>query len=82
MDYARRARAPEFVAGIERLVALAERRRVVILCAEEDPSCCHRRLLVTPALLQRGVAVRHIRADGRLESEQALARGDQLGLFR
>lgn len=69
VDYVRRAEAQDFVDGIELLVALARGRRAVILCAEEDPARCHRRLLVTPALVRRGVDVAHIRGDGRLEAE-------------
>jgi uncharacterized protein (DUF488 family) len=80
-DDAARALAPEFLGGIEQLVALAARARVAILCAEEDPSSCHRRRLVTPALLQRDVGVRHIRGDGRVQTEEEIARADQLGLF-
>src|SRR5687768_5701318 len=71
VDYDRRAQAPDFKAGIERLVALARERRTAIMCAEEDPARCHRRLLVTPALKRAGVTVVHLRGDGRLEPEDA-----------
>jgi uncharacterized protein (DUF488 family) len=81
-SYAQRSLAPEFLAGIERLLALARRASVAVLCAEEDPSSCHRRRLVTPALIVRGVEVRHIRADGRVQTERDIASGEQLGLFR
>src|SRR5688572_27402008 len=80
VDYDRRAQAPDFKAGVERLVALARARRTAIMCAEEDPARCHRRLLVTPALERAGVTVVHLRGDGRLEPEQAPS--PQLGLFR
>jgi uncharacterized protein (DUF488 family) len=50
VDYGRRMEAPDFKAGIERLVGLAHERKTAILCAEEDPGRCHRRLLVAPAL--------------------------------
>lgn len=69
VDYARRMKAPDFRAGIDRLVELGADRRTVILCAEEDPAKCHRRLLVTPPLLERVVEVVHIRKDARLEDE-------------
>ena len=81
VDYRERTLAPDFIDGVERLIALGHRGRVAILCAEEDPSSCHRRRLVTPALLQRGVDVHHIRGDGRVQTEQDLAAGEQLGLF-
>lgn len=83
VDYARRREAPEFKAGIERLIELAHERRRAILCAEEDPGRCHRRLLITPALESAGVTVVHVRGDGRLEPEDAaLPPSPQLGLFR
>jgi uncharacterized protein (DUF488 family) len=81
--YGRRAQAPEFVAGIERLAALSARGRVAMLCAEENPESCHRRLLVTRTLARRGIAVDHIRGDGRLQNDAELAPMEdaQGGLF-
>ncbi len=67
--YWRVAETPSFLAGITRLEAGSQRYRVVIMCSEENPEGCHRRLLVARVLVTRGVAVRHIRADGRLEDE-------------
>jgi uncharacterized protein (DUF488 family) len=83
LDAARRAAAPDFAAGLARLVQLAAERRTAMLCAEEDPARCHRRLLVAPALRRAGVAVLHIRGDARIEPDDgALAARGQLGLFR
>jgi uncharacterized protein (DUF488 family) len=84
VDYARRAEAPDFKVGLERLVELARERATAILCAEEDPSRCHRRLLVAPALRRAGITVVHIRSDGHLEPDDdvAPAASPQLGLFR
>jgi len=82
VDYARRAQAADFQAGIERIIELARRGPTAILCAEEDPGRCHRRLLVTPVLIERGIAVEHIRGDGRLEAEGTAEDGaPQLRLF-
>jgi uncharacterized protein (DUF488 family) len=69
VDCERRSQAPDFQAGVERLVGLARGRRTVILCAEEDPARCHRNLLVAPALRRAGMTVVHVRGDGRLETE-------------
>jgi uncharacterized protein (DUF488 family) len=83
VDYARRAEAPDFEAGIDRLLELARQRTTAILCAEEDPARCHRRLLVTPALRRAGATVVHIRGDGRVEPDDGPnAASPQLGLFR
>ena len=42
---ARRAQAPDFRAGVERLISIAGAAPTAILCSEEDPRRCHRRLL-------------------------------------
>ena len=67
------AKSAAFVGGIERLVRGIAEHRVALMCNEEDPSECHRRLLVGRVLAEHGVAVRHIRGDGRIQSEQDLA---------
>ena len=59
--------------GIERLERGMERFRVALMCGEEDPAHCHRRLLVGRVLVERGHELLHIRADGRLETEQEVA---------
>lgn len=82
VDYARRAQAAEFLAGIASLVEVARQRRAVVLCAEEDPERCHRRRLIAPAVASAGCSVVHIRGDGRLEAEVTRrAEPGQLGLF-
>lgn len=82
VDYARRAQAADFRAGIEQLVVIARGRPTAILCAEEDPSRCHRRLLIAPALRAKDITVEHIRGDGRLEAEAPARDGaPQLRLF-
>lgn len=83
VDYERRAGAPEFQAGIERLAAACRELRTAMMCAEEDPGRCHRRRLVAPALQRAGLTVIHVRGDGRLEPEDTRTYADpQLGLFR
>jgi uncharacterized protein (DUF488 family) len=72
--YDRLAQAPPFQAGIERVIDLAAGCRLALLCGEEDPTDCHRRLLVGRVLGQRGLAVAHIRGDGRIQSEAEVAR--------
>ena len=66
-DYARMAATPAFSAGLDRIVDGAQQHRIAIMCAEREPLDCHRFLLVSPHLLERGVGVRHILADGRIE---------------
>ncbi len=82
------AESVEFLAGIRRIEREAAQRRTAMMCSEEDPAGCHRRLLVARVLRSRGIDVRHIRADGRIQSEADVAAedaqrklGDQRTLF-
>jgi uncharacterized protein (DUF488 family) len=77
--------SPGFQKGLARLEEGLRQYVVAALCAEEDPAGCHRRLLVGRVLGERGIAVDHIRGDGRLQSEAELAAAEphsnQLNLF-
>jgi uncharacterized protein (DUF488 family) len=66
--YDRLAQTDLFQVGIARLVNGSASENIAILCTEKDPLDCHRTLLVARALIRRGFAVEHIRADGSLES--------------
>ena len=80
VDYALVARSQPFLDGIHRLESEIQARRVALLCSEEDPARCHRRLLVGRALSERGIAVRHIRGNGSVQTEGGTA-DDQPVLF-
>lgn len=67
--YGRVAATEGFRAGISRLRRGMEQYRVAVMCSEENPEHCHRRLLVAKVLLEEGIAVMHIRGDGRSEVE-------------
>src|SRR5262249_45107124 len=45
-----------------------EKYCVVLLCSEEDPLVCHRGLMITPAVVEQGIAPVHLRGDGSQES--------------
>jgi len=80
---------PDFDQGIKTIGEMAETRRLALMCAEENPLRCHRFHLITPALTAAGLAVSHIRGDGRVEGDEALRaeissrpqKGDQMELF-
>lgn len=73
---------PAFVQALDRVLVGTRTQRIALLCSEENPIECHRRLLVGRALLDRGVDLRHVRADGSLVDENELAVVDgQDGLF-
>ena len=64
------ASEPSFEAGIERLKkGLQEEFNDSIMCSEENPHDCHRRLLVSRVLIEHGISISHIRANGNLQTE-------------
>src|SRR5262245_25747633 len=65
-DYDAMARTLAFRAGIDRVIAAIPCSCCCLMCAERDPLDCHRCLLVTPALVARGVKVGHILGDGSI----------------
>jgi uncharacterized protein (DUF488 family) len=65
-DYEKMAAAPEFRAGVARLMELAKQQRVAAMCAEADPLDCHRCLLIGRALAESGREVGHILPSGEI----------------
>jgi hypothetical protein len=68
VDYQAMAQRPPYQRGIDQLLERAACGPFALMCSEEDPRRCHRHRLLEPSLRERGVAVRHIRKDGSLES--------------
>ncbi len=63
---------PKLQAALDSIAVEARFRRIVLVCAEENPMRCHRRFLLTPPLIRRGIQVLHLRGDGRTEPESEL----------
>ncbi len=61
-----------FKEGMDKLIKLAEDRTVAVMCAEENPLRCHRFFLISPALVEQGVEVLHIRKTGKAQSDSSL----------
>jgi len=75
VQYDRLAQAPEYSDGINRLAEGAKSHSIALMCSEKDPLECHRTLLVSKSLVERGVQIKHILADGTLETyDDALTR--------
>ena len=75
VQYERLAATALFKAGIDRLLLGVKTHRIALMCAEKEPLDCHRTILVARSLVERGLAVDHIHANGGLESQnQALSR--------
>jgi hypothetical protein len=61
-----------FRRGLDRLARAADQFTVALLCGEADPLDCHRGLMIAPALVERGLAVAHLRKDGSLETQSEM----------
>lgn len=71
-NYVRMRATAAFKDGLERLCRGMERFTIAMMCAEEDPLDCHRGLMITPALVERGIKPAHLRGDGSIESTAAM----------
>jgi hypothetical protein len=77
--------------GLDDLLGHLEAHPVAMMCSEADPLDCHRGLMIAPALVECGVAPRHLRRDDsvettaemeeRLLAETKVGRGVLDGLF-
>jgi uncharacterized protein (DUF488 family) len=68
VQFDRLARTELFQSGLGRVQEGMKHFRLVLLCAEKEPLECHRTILVSRYLVERGVDVEHIHADGRTET--------------
>jgi len=65
--YAQHMRSADFLSAIDGVLAEAARRQVAVMCSESLWWRCHRRLVADFVAVARGVEVRHLMHDGRLE---------------
>src|SRR6201994_331926 len=68
--YAAHMRTAAFLSAVEQLLALASARGTAGVCAESLWWRCHRRMLADFVTAVRGVQVRHLMHDGRLEEHR------------
>ena len=71
VQYDRLAHTDLFRRGLERVQEGMKKYRLALMCAEKEPLECHRTILVARHLAALGFDVRHIHADGKLESHAA-----------
>ncbi|MGA8768270.1 MAG: DUF488 domain-containing protein [Candidatus Acidiferrales bacterium] len=75
VQYDRLAHTDLFRLGLKRVLKGMKGYRLALMCAEKEPLQCHRTILVARRLVEHGLDVQHIHADGRLESHsEALSR--------
>jgi len=68
VQYERLAQTELFRQGLERIKKGVKDYRLALMCAEKEPLECHRTILVARRLVALGVDVRHIHADGKIET--------------
>ena len=68
--YAGHMRTADFLAAADEMLAQASRQVTTVMCAESLWWRCHRRLLADFVCAARGVPVRHLMHDGRLEEHR------------
>lgn len=63
--YADHMETPMFRHGFEKLIGLADKKRIAYMCSESNFKSCHRRLISDALQLLRGVTVHHIVEAGK-----------------
>lgn len=75
VQYDRLARTALFREGLDRVLEGMKKYRLALMCAEKEPLECHRTVLIARHLAKLGLNVKHIHADGTLETHaDALSR--------
>jgi uncharacterized protein (DUF488 family) len=75
VQYDSLAKTDLFKNGLERVKSGAKDHRIALMCAEKDPLDCHRTVLVARRLVEQGLSLKHVLADGKIEDhEEALDR--------
>jgi len=65
-------RTSVFQDGIRRVRAEMKTHRAALMCAEKDPLMCHRTMLICRSLRGERLPLRHILADGSVETQEEL----------
>ena len=71
--YAEHMRSPDFLLAIDAVLAEAASRQVAVMCSESLWWRCHRRRVADFVSVARGVEVRHLMHDGRIEEHRPSA---------
>jgi uncharacterized protein (DUF488 family) len=65
--YAAHMRRPAFAAALDAVLGEAAAEPTAVMCSERHWRSCHRRLIADACALARGLPVRHLLHDGRME---------------
>ena len=59
-----------FTVGIGQVIEASRHHALALLCSEKEPLDCHRFILLSNELSQKGMEVKHILADGKIENQE------------
>lgn len=77
ISHAKIEKSAPFQTGIERVrIGVDKGFQIALMCGEENPMHCHRRLLLGRVLEQKGLEVKHIRANGIIQTENDLKQSE------
>lgn len=70
MDFEKFTKSEQFLEGFHKIEAGIELNYVfVLMCAEKNPYDCHRSIMISKVFYNNGYDVKHILADGSIESQ-------------
>lgn len=73
LNYASYTASSDFKDGVKQMdIFLIQGKTPVLLCAEKDPFDCHRAIMVGRALSLLGYEIRHVLADGSIQTQDQL----------
>jgi uncharacterized protein (DUF488 family) len=72
-DYEKMALQPDFLKGIDRVVAGSNEHTIALMCSEHNPLDCHRCLLVGRVLTERNILLEHILSSGKVATQHEIA---------
>ncbi len=73
VQYERLALTEQFRTGLRRVQEGMKLFQLALMCAEKEPLDCHRTVLVARQLTELEIYVKHIHADGSLETQDELS---------
>lgn len=73
LDFEKTRASELFKKGLDNvMLGLASGHNIALMCTEKDPFDCHRTIMVSRGFELNGVSVRHIHADGHLETQDEI----------
>ncbi|MHB8280847.1 MAG: DUF488 domain-containing protein [Candidatus Humimicrobiaceae bacterium] len=73
VDFNKLKEKPDFKKGIDRIIeGLCKKYNIAIMCSEKNPVDCHRFSLISKALKEKGICVKHIINQNEIKTQEEL----------